>query len=50
MKYIVGMDFDGVVNDRKTYSVVIREFEIISEAVKYLQLELTDKHQKEAGF
>lgn len=34
----------------KTYSAVIREFEIIGEAVKHLPLELTAKHQKEAGF
>jgi len=32
--YIASMTFDDFINDRKTYMAVIREFEIIGEAVK----------------
>lgn len=43
--YVNGMSFDEFTQDRKTYSAVIREFEIIGEAVKHLPLELTDKYE-----
>ncbi len=43
--YVAEMDFDSFVNDRKTCSAVIREFEIIGEAAKHLPSELTDKYQ-----
>ena len=33
IEYVSGMDFDAFSNDRKTFSAVIREFEIIGEAV-----------------
>lgn len=33
MGYIKSMSFDDFCNDRKTYSAVVREFEIIGEAV-----------------
>lgn len=42
--YTKDMDFDGFVDDRKTYSAVIREFEIIGEAAKHLPIEITDKY------
>ncbi len=31
--YVVGIDFDTFVNDRKTYSATIREYIIIGEAI-----------------
>ncbi len=36
LNYVDGMGFDTFVKDRKTYSAVIREFEIIGEAAKHL--------------
>lgn len=33
MEYVKGMSSDDFYNDRKTYSAVVREFEIIGEAV-----------------
>jgi uncharacterized protein with HEPN domain len=33
IEYVKGMSFDDFCNDRKTYSAVVREFEIIGEAV-----------------
>jgi len=33
VEYIKGMTFEDFCRDRKTYSAVIREFEIIGEAV-----------------
>lgn len=44
-EYVKDLEFDAFVSDRKTYSAVIREFEIIGEATKYLPQELTDKYQ-----
>ena len=38
------MSFEGFCNDRKTYSAVIREFEIIGEAVGNLIDELKRNH------
>ncbi len=32
-EYVKGMSFEEFCNDRKTYSAVVREFEIIGEAV-----------------
>lgn len=43
--YVKEMSFHEFTQDRKTYSAVIREFEIIGEAVKHLPLELTDKYK-----
>ena len=43
-EYIKDEDFDSFIEDRKTYSAVIREFEIIGEAVKHLPKEITDKY------
>ena len=34
--YVDGLDFNAFESDRKTYSAVIREFEIIGEAAKHL--------------
>lgn len=39
-EYVKGMSFDDFCNDRKTYSAVIREFEIIGEAIGNLPYEL----------
>ena len=33
LEYVEGLSFDDFCSDRKTYSAVIREFEIIGEAV-----------------
>lgn len=38
--YVEGIDFDAFVQDRMRYSAVIREFEIIGEAVGKLAAEL----------
>lgn len=42
-KYVEGMSFDDFLNDRKTYSAVLREFEIIGEAVGKLPDEVKQK-------
>jgi len=39
-EYIKGMFFDDFCNDRKTYAAVVREFEIIGEAVGKLPDEI----------
>ena len=39
-EYVNGMSFDEFCNDRKTYSAVVRELEIIGEAVGKLPDEL----------
>ena len=36
LEYTKDMQFETFQNDRKTYSAVIREFEIIGEAVKHI--------------
>jgi len=40
LNFVKGMAFEAFCNDRKTYSAVIREFEIIGEAVGKLPEEL----------
>jgi len=42
--YVEDLSFSDFVNDRKTYSAVIREFEIIGEAAKHLPEELTNTY------
>lgn len=42
-EYIKDMSFDDFCNDRKTYSAVVREFEIIGEAVRKLPDELIQR-------
>ncbi|AFV98022.1 hypothetical protein B649_08550 [Candidatus Sulfuricurvum sp. RIFRC-1] len=44
LEYVEGMSFDEFITDRKTYSAVIREFEIIGEASKHLSNELLEKY------
>jgi uncharacterized protein with HEPN domain len=53
--YIEGLDFHGFQVDSKTSDAVIRQFEIIGEAVKALPNDLTDREpsvpwQQIAGF
>jgi len=43
-EYVKDEDLDSFIKDRKTYSAVIREFEIIGEATKHLPKELTDRY------
>lgn len=43
-EYVTGINFDAFCEDRKTYSAVIREFEIIGEAVGKLPDELKQRH------
>ena len=38
-EYVVDVELDDFKNDRKTYQAVIREFEIIGEAVKHIKKE-----------
>jgi uncharacterized protein with HEPN domain len=45
LAFIKGMAFEEFCNDRKTYSAVIREFEIIGEAVGKLPEDLKEKRQ-----
>ena len=40
--YVDGISFETFAQDRKTYSAVIREFEIIGEATKHLPENLTN--------
>lgn len=42
--YVKDLNFDEFINDRKTYSAVIREFEIIGEATKHLPKNITLKY------
>ena len=44
-EYVENLSFHDFLNDRKTYSAVIREFEIIGEAAKHLPEELTKKYE-----
>ncbi len=46
LSYIDKIDFDEFKNDRKTYSAVIREFEIIGEATKHLSEETINRYQE----
>jgi len=43
-KYVEDENLESFIKDRKTYSAVIREFEIIGEATKHLPQELVDKY------
>ena len=43
-EFVKGLSFDEFCNDRKPYSAVIREFEIIGEAVGKLSDEVKQKH------
>ena len=42
--YVQGIEFKGFADDRMRYSVVIREFEIIGEAVGKLPEDIKAKH------
>ena len=44
LDYLKGITFQEFSNDRKTYSAVIREFEIIGEAVGKLPSEVKELH------
>jgi len=44
LEFVKGLPFEEFCNERKTYSAVIREFEIIGEAVGKLIDELKRKH------
>ena len=46
LSYVNGMSFDEFENDRKTYSAVIRELEIIGEATKHLSEDLTNRYSE----
>ena len=43
-EFVKGLSFEGFCKDRKTYSAVIREFEVIGEAVGKLPDELKVKY------
>jgi uncharacterized protein with HEPN domain len=44
LDYVEGLSFDDFNADRKTYSAVIREFEIIGEAVGKLPESFKERH------
>jgi len=44
LEFVKGLSFEEFCNDRKTYSAVIREFEIVGEAVGKLMDELRRNH------
>ena len=44
LAYVEGLSFDDFYGDRKTYSAVIREFEIIGEAVGKLPESFKKRH------
>jgi len=44
LEFVKGLSFEKFCNDRKTYSAVIREFEVIGEAVGKCFEELKRKH------
>jgi len=44
--YVEGMSYDDFINDRKTYNAVVREFEIIGEAIKRLPSDLLLKYNE----
>jgi uncharacterized protein with HEPN domain len=46
LNYVKGLSFDDFCVDRKTYSAVIREFEIIGEAVGQLPESSKERHQE----
>lgn len=43
--FIAGLTFEDFINDDKTNSAVVRQLEIIGEAVKNIPKEITDKSQ-----
>jgi len=43
-KYIENLEFDGFSKDRKTVDAVVRNFEIIGEASKYIPDYIKEKH------
>jgi len=43
-KYIGNLEFDGFSKDRKTVDAVVRNFEIIGEASKYIPDYIKEKH------
>ena len=47
-EYTADMSYKEFLNDRKTYSAVIREFEIIGEAVKHLPKTILEKYPQAA--
>jgi uncharacterized protein with HEPN domain len=48
-EFVKGLSLEQFCNDRKTYSAVIREFEIIGEAVGKLPEKLKRKHSMSNG-
>ena len=44
IEFVTGMDLEQFCNDRKTYSAVIREFEIIGEATGKLPDDLKQRY------
>ncbi len=45
-EYVEGLEYETFVYDRKTCSAVIREFEVIGEAVKHLPNEITGAYSQ----
>ncbi|HDD46451.1 MAG TPA: DUF86 domain-containing protein [Candidatus Aenigmarchaeota archaeon] len=45
LKFVEGMDYDEFANDEKTQDAVLRNIEIIGEAVKNLSEEIKTKYQ-----
>jgi uncharacterized protein with HEPN domain len=43
-RYVEGMNFDQLMGDEKTYDAVLRNLEIIGEAVKNISDEVRDKY------
>lgn len=41
--YIAGFDYESFVEDRRTVDAVVRNLEIIGEAVKHLPMEMTNR-------
>jgi uncharacterized protein with HEPN domain len=44
LEFVKDLSFEGFCNDRKTYSAVIREFEVIGEAVGKISEEIKQSH------
>ncbi len=44
MDYVDDLSYDKFIKDRKTYSAVIREFEIIREATSHLSNDIIQKY------
>jgi len=43
--YVANMNFENFKNDRKTIDAVVRNFEIIGEAARYIPAEIKTKYQ-----